>query len=224
MQEVNKYGKACICAVQKARDAAWQLLIDQHVTEPPVNITRLCKELGIFCLTYEKGQALIHEMRLEKFTHQDGFSVVFGKRNFVFYNAQISPKERIRFTLAHELGHIVLGHHKQRGIFCRYKRATTNKWILSRCSRKETQANIFASRLLAPACVLHALQMNSAEEIATLCGLSLQAAQIRMKRLQVLEKRNKWGTSPLERKIVEQFTPFIAQQNFKKRFDNLEGK
>ena len=197
---------------KNARDAAWQLLIEHNITELPIDICRLFRELNIICLTYEKGRDLIREMNLETLARQDGFSVVFGAQFFVFYDEHIYPKERIHFTLAHELGHIVLGHHMQRGIFCRFKHTGRNKRIINRFARKEMQANVFASRLLAPACVLHALHIHSAEDIATLCGLSLQAAQIRMKRLQVLEKRNKWGTSPLECQIIKQFTPFINQQ------------
>ena len=75
------------------------------------------------------------------------------------------------------------------------------------------QANIFASRFLAPASVLHALHVHSAEEIAAICGLSRQAAQIRLERLRELEKRNKWILSPLEQQVIQQFTPFIERKS-----------
>lgn len=74
---------------------------------------------------------------------------------------------------------------------------------------EETQANQFAARILAPACVLHALKVRNAEEIARLCGISRQAAEFRLARLRVLEQRGKYFTSPLERQVYEQFIPFL---------------
>jgi hypothetical protein len=38
----------------------------------------------------------------------DGFTVYDGENYIIFYNTQ--RKKRIRFTLGHELGHIILGH------------------------------------------------------------------------------------------------------------------
>lgn len=64
----------------------------------------------------------------------------------LLYNDTIDNKERIRFTIAHELGHYVLKHNE-----------TTDKTILSRYSLSEneyktfeTEANFFAKHLLVP--------------------------------------------------------------------------
>lgn len=43
----------------------------------------------------------------------------------------------------------------------------------------EHQANVFSSRFLAPACMLHALKADTPEKIAALCDISLQSAQFR---------------------------------------------
>ena len=68
----------------------------------------------------------------------------------LLYNDTIDNKERIRFTIAHELGHYVLKHNE-----------TTDKTILSRYSLSEneyktfeTEANFFAKHLLVPFPVL----------------------------------------------------------------------
>lgn len=75
----------------------------------------------------------------------------------------------------------------------------------------EQAANVFASRLLAPACVLWGCGVRSADEIAELCKISHIAAEYRFTRLTELYERNKFLTSPLERKVYQQFSEFIEQ-------------
>lgn len=72
---------------------------------------------------------------------------------------------------------------------------------------------MFASRLLAPACVLWGLNFHTAEEIAKVCNISITAAQIRAERMDMLYKRNKFLISPLERKVYEQLKGFIDKHN-----------
>ena len=70
---------------------------------------------------------------------------------------------------------------------------------------------MFAARLLAPACVLWGLDLHTAEEISEACNISLQAAGFRAERMKELYRRNRFLTSPLERKLYDQFRDFIEQ-------------
>ncbi len=115
------------------------------------------------------------------------------------------PLSRVRFTIAHELGHILLGHEIVAG-FSHFRKIQEGKPI------EETQADEFAARVLAPACVLWALGASTADDIAALCGISKQAAQTRAQRMAVLRKRNKFLTHPLEKKLFAQFQPWIEEQ------------
>ena len=107
-----------------------------------------------------------------------------------------------RFTVAHELGHILLGHILVTG---------TKYRTFAKRDEEEQAADMFAARLLAPACVLHELQATTAEQIAKICNISMQAAKHRAERMQVLEARNKYYLHPLERKVREQFDSFIKE-------------
>lgn len=51
--------------------------------------------------------------------------------------------------------------------------------------------------------------LNEAEQIAAVCNISREAAQIRAERMEVLRKRGKFLTSPLERKVYQQFKNYI---------------
>lgn len=113
---------------------------------------------------------------------------------------------RIRFTVAHELGHILLGHEITPDKSGHFRTASDRR------EPAETQADEFAARLLAPACVLWGLGAYEPEEIARICDISAEAAGYRAERMKVLRARGKFLTSPLERQVYEAFRPWIEQQ------------
>lgn len=116
------------------------------------------------------------------------------------------PVPRQRFTAAHELGHILLGHVGEKNL--------VNREPSPSDSPIEKEANVFASRLLAPACVLWGCGVRSAEDIMELCGISRLAAEFRWQRLQALRGRELFLTSQLERQVYERFEPFIKEHRF----------
>lgn len=192
---------------KNARDAAWQLLIKNHISELPIDVQKICKAERIRVFTYTQAKKLIKNMGLEENTKgNDAFSFA----HVIFYNEETTP-ERQRFSIAHELGHILL--HSPDGA------TVYNREISPNDDPKESEANIFASRLLAPLCVLHFLGVNSPEEIAALCAISKPASEIRYRRLCEIrardeEMRRKTGRgsfllSPLEREVYRNFERYI---------------
>lgn len=176
---------------QISRDLAWQVLINENVTDLPVKIGALCKNMGI---------------DLRYFTPTDGND---GKSTIVDGQAVILVSNRCsagrqRFTAAHELGHILLGHV---GAY-----QLVNREPSPRDNPIEQAANVFASRILAPACVLWALDARTPEQIAELCQISYQAASFRAERMALLYERNKFLTSPLEQEVYRQFERFIRRK------------
>lgn len=187
-----------------ARDKAWKILIDCEVDKLPVSTAALCEHYGWVLADYQEGKAAIDLLGLSSLTERtDGFCTVTDHFTYIFYNSSL-PVGRQRFTVAHEIGHLALGHVGQGRV------TTINREPNSKDSQEETQANQFAARLLAPACVLHELGATTPEVIQQVCGLSRQAAEFRARRMQELERRNRYYTSPLERQVVEQFRSYIS--------------
>lgn len=174
---------------QNSRDAAWRLLLDLKVRELPVRPGVICRALGIKVRYYTPED------------RNDGKCLLIGGVPVVLVS-DAATRTRQRFTVAHELGHIVLGHVGRYELVNREPSAGDNSI--------EQAANVFASRLLAPACVLWGCNARTAEEIATLCDISLQAAQFRAERMAELYRRDKFLTLPLEREVYHQFTDYIA--------------
>lgn len=173
---------------QNSRDTAWRILLDLNIRELPISVSAVCRELGIPIKLYNGTDG------------EDGYSTIVDETPVIFVRADCY-RPRQRFTAAHELGHILAGHVGKYELVNREPAATDNPI--------EQEANVFASRLLAPACVLWGCGVKSAEEIRRLCDISRQAAEYRMQRMRVLYDRGRFLTSPLERAVYEQFEEYI---------------
>ncbi len=202
---------------KKARDLSWLVLMEMKIKELPVVVSRICKAYGFILYSYEQGQDIISILNLGDRIHKtDGSSTYHMGRYFIFYNSSL-PSSRLRFTIAHELGHILLDHvHRKEG-----EATAINREPSPNDNPLEQQANVFASRLLAPACVLHELGVSSAQEISDYCKISKCCADYRAARLKLLNNREQqffkergasnYGMSNLERQVMNQFVEYIEK-------------
>ena len=174
-----------------SRDLAWRVLLNENVTELPVKVGAICRRMGIRVVYYSPEDS------------NDGFSTIIDGQPVIFVSKNC-PVTRQRFTAAHELGHILLGHVGKYELVNREPGQGDNPI--------EQAANVFASRLLAPACVLWALDARTPEEIADLCQISRQAAIFRAERMALLYERGRFLSSPVERQVYQQFAGFIRHK------------
>ena len=201
---------------KNARDASWEILIELQITELPVKISRVIRALNIPLYRYSENQDLMDNSDLGKIAiTADAFTILMDDALAIFYDDK-KPPNRVRFTLAHELGHIICGHLSAAASI-----TAKNKEPDDQDDDKETQANIFASRLLSPAYVLKQVNATTVEQIMAHCRISQKCATFRLERLQVLEQRHEvflstkghscYGQHPLERQMVKQFAPYIKK-------------
>lgn len=183
------YGK-----YKTARNASWQCLIDNNITSLPVSVTKIATNNGIIIQKYSESNS----NRLNE--DEIGSTYFIGDKIIIVYR-DTETIQRCRFTIAHELGHIFLGHTL-------FGTKLSRKFYVPK-SVIEIEADIFASRLLAPACVLWGLNLYTADEIAKVCNISLLAGKHRAERMRVLYKRDKFLTNPLEQQVFDQFKDFI---------------
>ena len=181
---------------------AWKTLLDCGIRQLPVNLNQIINHYQICIVPYSQVENLSLLLK-PKSLLWDGFSCVIESNKYIFLNDSIQTKARRRFTIGHELGHMILGHN-----FLAIQNRNTRKDLNQSI---EMAANVFSRNLLAPACVLDALGVHSVEEIMRFCDISYTAARIRLQRLTELRKRNKFGAHPLERQVLKQFESFIQQ-------------
>lgn len=177
-----------------SRDLSWQVLFHENVTRLPVMIGQLCRGMGIMVRYYDSKD------------QNDGFSTIIDGQPIIFVSRTCS-RARQRFTAAHELGHILLGHVGKYQLVNREPSENDNPI--------EKEANVFASRLLAPACVLWGCGVSTADGIMQLCEISRPAAKIHAERMEQLYARGKFLSSPIEREVYEKFLPFIRENTGK---------
>lgn len=151
----------------------------------PTNLSQICKHYDIRIIR----NSSLKENRL----------LTNEKAKNMFINGQwyiiVDDSDYItvqRYSIAHEIGHILMGK-----------------------DISEYEAERFAIDILAPACVLWGLDLHTSKDISEICNISMRASQIRAERMEVLYKRNKFLTSPLERQVFEQFSDFIKQYKLK---------
>ena len=176
---------------QNARNASWQCLLDCYVSELPIIPVQIAAHYDIVCklATKEWLKGSSGQIRLVK-----------GEKYILINNEE--SDQRQRFTIMHELGHYLLGHLGEVPL----SRSE------SECRPAEEQAaDHFAIGVLAPACVLWGLDLHTAEDIARVCSITMQAAQIRAERMKLLRQRGMFLSHPLERRVYEQFRRYIEK-------------
>lgn len=182
-----------------ARNLAWKVLIECDIREFSVNLAKIINHYGIYLIRYSESDYINRHSS----PNEDGFSRLIDCKPVIYYNDK-KPIYRARFTLAHEIGHILLGHLANGETLHR----NTEYDVLD---VKEQQANVFARDILMPATVLHSLGIKSAEDIARICNVSMLSAEIRYKRLTELNERNVFNRHPLERQVYRQFNEYIKR-------------
>ena len=185
---------------KQARNMSWEILIKSGVDKLPIDLNQIVDTVNVDVLPYSAlGDAFNPEM-----IDTDGFTTnSLTNKKVICINSKHGTLQRRRFTLAHELGHVVLNHPLKPLVY-RNSESDHNQ------KPEEVQANVFARDLLMPAGVLAALHVTTVDEIIRICSVSHISAQLRLKRLTELYKRGKFGAHPLERKVIAQFKAFIS--------------
>ena len=188
---------------KKSRNAAWEILLACGVERLPVDLNAIARHLGVRVYAYSRSRKLLEDTGLAEVAKQvSGLTFYAGAQPVILYNDAETP-QRIRFTIGHELGHIVLGHVRPG------EHTSQNREPQPGDDPMEQAANRFAADLLAPACVLWGLDLHRAEDIAQVCKISIQAARFRAERMEILYQRDKFLLHPLERAVYQQFEPFL---------------
>lgn len=189
---------------QQARNLSWKVIQDCKITQFPIHLGTIFRHYNIKTIPFSKFS--LWDMLDPRAKNGDGFSLKIEMQYYIVFNDSINHSGRIRFTLAHELGHILLGHVNKITFY-------RNSEIDSKTNEQETQANIFARDLLMPAAILAALHVHTPQEIVNFCNISVQSAQIRAERMEELYRRDCFQLHPLERAVTEQFADYIKKMN-----------
>ncbi|CAI3203090.1 ImmA/IrrE family metallo-endopeptidase [Clostridium neonatale] len=129
------------------------------------------------------------------------------KDNYViFYNdLDTTLTERIYWTIAHEFGHIMCGHHIEDTSVKNHSLSEEKYRVL------ECEANYFASIFLAHPAILSRLNIHNSYEIEVFCNLSSQAARYRYENFKKWTRYNFMMSS--DKHIIHNFEGYIDSKN-----------
>lgn len=140
-------------------ETANDLIEDLGLQLFPVNCFEVAFLLGIEIKKYSAIPEEDREFVVSK--SEDGYSLRIHDKYIIYYNDTLD-KNRIKFTIWHEIAHIQLGHLE---MDCQKSN-----------SRIEEEANHFAAYVMAPLAFIHNLGLNDPMEIAEVCEISLDCA------------------------------------------------
>lgn len=139
---------------KRSIQAAYNFLIENEERTLPLDLHKALKAHGYGLKKYsriaEKSDASLSDV-CESLGSKDGTAKYRDRRDkhVICYNDTIKPYGRIQWTLAHELGHIELGHLRD------FPETGTKHSALEKSDYRilEAEANVFARELLAPSTV-----------------------------------------------------------------------
>ena len=202
---------------QDARDAAWRALLELPEKKLPVDVEALAKKLGVEIHPFPgKEQALLHNL-VTRAASGPCVSLRIRRAWHIFIRSKAFDESHRRFAIAHELGHFLLAHETETlapGVRCFAARENIGDVMEDTQELETYTADLFAIRLLAPACLLHELHVDTSGEIIRLCNLPPQAAAIRAERIQQLNERDAFYTHILETKVRNAFLPWLNGERF----------
>lgn len=180
-----------------ARNKAWEVLIKCKISSLPLDLNLIKKYYEIKIIPYSKAKNF--NRFTEDMKNGDGFSREKNGQKIIYFNDKKGTFERRRFTIAHELGHCLLEHDLSK---IKYRNSEMD---FDSDPIEEMEANVFARDILMPAVVLHYNECLNYIDILGLCSVSKTSAKIREKRMKILEERNKFCLSPLEKQVYNNF-------------------
>ena len=125
----------------------------------------------------------------------------------IVYDEQVDNISRIRWTLAHEIGHIALGHLDH------FEATALNRRGLSQKAYGvlEVEAHWFAAELLSPKPIMKLFQFEDCPDLVSLmCDISKKAAEKRLTQL----AKNDYGSFDTQDKLFRNFYSYCSTRGY----------
>lgn len=161
---------------EKCTNLATELLAKQNLKDTLINVRRLKYDKSIHIDTIQNYCKITNtslDIFINSNTHvlKEGCTIIYDGVFIVLYNEKYQSSEHLNWTLAHEIGHIYLGHKIDERI-------------------EEIEAHYFAAQLLMPEYTIFQIKniyrSISADDIYMLFNVSYPAAK---KRLATINKK-----------------------------------
>lgn len=160
-----------------------KMYVDANINTFPIDVFYLCERLGYVCKSYSSlgGELAIIISSYE----EDGFHLFEEGKVVIYYNDS-KVEGRIRFTIMHEIGHVIRKH-----------------FVFSPLA--ENEADWFAAYSLCPPPIVDLYEVSDSSDLITMFNLTSDCAYNSMNRYITWKKRNAKLTD-LEKFLINQFS------------------
>ena len=194
-----------------AKKMAKEFIIKSKVKSLPINPFAVCEHHGFIIKSVSQAEDIIDEVDpfdVRDNPECDAKTYLTSKGRYVIiYDDSVLSKGRIIWTIAHEIGHIVLKHLIQ------FNQTEIHQGLTDQENEAlEKEADAFASEFLAPAEVLLNCNCVKKNMIIKLCGLSDEAAYYREEYLKGYTPDEKY--LHIDKEILKQFYNYIYNREF----------
>lgn len=162
----------------RAINTAYQTLRKHNISDFPIDILSVMESYDdIKIIKYsemaKKRNCTLQEI-IEVNSSEDGVIHYSAKRNkyFIAYNDTLQKQQRVYWTLAHEFGHYLLGHHKESA----RSNLARNEMCEEEYELYELEADFFARFFLSPPPLIVESNMLDEKKIMDFFGISYSAA------------------------------------------------
>lgn len=136
---------------KKLLETILDIYIKAEVNTFPIDCIKIAQTLEI---PLHKYSELSKTKQINCFSLSDNAFKLYGE---IYINDQFPHKGRQRFTIMHEIGHIIFEHSGE-------------------LQENEDEADIFASNILAPRIMIHKYRCETSDQIHDIFGLSYEAS------------------------------------------------
>lgn len=168
-----------------AYNEARNLMAELDIQSLPVDPFKITQQLKIELMTYTEADELFPD-RITKLRNKKIDAIVckpdYSIEEYIIFYDDSRPYERVRFTIAHEIGHVRIGHiTRSINQFTRYSYNKTTDPI-------EQEADTFAGELLRPPILLALTGISNYYDIQQICNVSFQAANVGERQIKTVQK------------------------------------
>ena len=182
-------------------DIVADLYEEYGISELGFSLKMFCNRAEILLIPYSSYGN--ESNKLKRFD-EDGFNLINSESNHneIYFNDEIRPLERLKFTIPHEIAHICLGHN-----LCVGKSET---------ERQNREANIFANEFYCPQVLIIHFDLNTKSKLISAFGISAGYAQTLLDKI---AERRSMEFSPAEERLLSVFL-----KNQKDHLNNMKSR
>ena len=167
-----------------------EIFQDYGITRFPIDEKDLCKKMGVALIAYSEFERSERKLLMKK--SKSGFFVKESKEcpPTIYYNDKIESNGAIRFTIFHELKHYVFDDNDD---------------------SDDDLADYFAAHLMCPTAYFMIKGVDTANEIASCCGMSIEAARNACSRIKNHRRKYNRNLFDYEVSLIQLIEPVLLE-------------